>query len=504
MRITRRDFMKYCAAAAGALGLTTTDLGKLEKALATDATDGGTQVIWLNGAACTGCTVTLANTSFYSSIQDLLVPWAKAAPAVAAAAYPSGIPTSTLVSALLANDLTDTGANGPLDLAFIETLSSSVGYKAIEAAKTAKNTAPFVLCIEGAIQTSNGGNFCRIGDGESASDTKTIAFMDEVREFALSTNCVAVLAVGTCASFGGIPAAKGSVTGARGLISTGKISGGYKTTNTQGLWDYFKATDSGTDSISSITITNAGSGFTANPTVTIAAPTGVNGVQATAIAYVAGGTIASVVVTDPGYGYLVTPAVTWSGGGGAGAVLTAVPANANYLTNDQWTSLMAKTICVSGCPPHPDWIVGTIVYLLASAPTFEPPLLDKYHRPMDYYGQYQCTNCLWQANKVGVTASGAIMYDIMNQPQSATAKSGPTEGNSPRLYKWKYNSAFEGCIGILGCKGRKTKADCSFRRWNANTLNTAGTGWCVQTRAGCHGCTEPRYPDGWGKFFSYK
>jgi len=165
---------------------------------------------------------------------------------------------------------------------------------------------------------------------------------------------------------------------------------------------------------------------------------------------------------------------------------------------------MAKTICVSGCPPHPDWIVGTIVYLLSSAPTYEPPPLDKYHRPVDFYGQYQCSNCLWQANKVGKDRTGATMYDIDNQPQALTSKSGATEGNSPRLYKNKYNSNFEGCIGILGCKGRKTKADCSFRRWNSDTLNKPGTGWCVQTRAGCHGCTEPRYPDGWGKFFSYK
>jgi len=502
--------MKYCAAAAGALGLTTTDLVKLEKALATSSTDGGTQVVWLNGAACTGCTVSFANTAYLSSVQDLLVPWAKAAPAVAAAV---GITTAQLVATIDGGVLTDTGANGPLDLVFIETLSSSVGHRAKLAAASARSTGGYVLCIEGAIQTASSGNYCRLGDGAAYNDTATIAFMDEVREFALDENCVAILAVGTCASFGGIPAAKGSVTGARGLISTGRISGGYKTTDTQGLWDYFKATDSGTISVASITATG-GSGYTTVPIVSFSGGTTAPGfVPPEATAYISGGTIASIVVTNSGYGYLTAPTVSISAPpvGSLTITTTMTPAAGlagadKYLTADQWQSLMAKTICISGCPPHPDWIVGTIVYLLASAPTFEPPLLDKYHRPFDYYGQYQCTNCIWQTNNPG--KDNAIppndLKDIKNGDQSTWSKGHPTRGNSPRLYKYKYDSPFEGCIGILGCKGRKTKADCSYRRWNSDSLNDNGVSFCVQTRAGCHGCTEPRYPDGWGKFFSYR
>jgi Ni,Fe-hydrogenase I small subunit len=502
MRITRRDFLKYCAVAAGALGLTTTDLMKLEKAMATSPADGGTQVIWINGAACTGCTTSLANTAFFSSIQDLLVPWAKAAPYVASTA---GVSTGSLVT-LISGVLTDTGANGPLDLAFMETLSSSVGFRAIDAAKAAKDSGPFVLCIEGGIQTASGGDYCRIGNGSTSSDTATIAFMDEVREFALSPNCVAILAVGACATFGGIPAAKGSVTGSRGLISTGKISGGYKTTNTQGLWDYFKATDSGTSTVSGISLSTGGTGYTAAPTVTIDAPTGVNGEQASAVAYIAGGSVVSIVVTNAGYGYLTTPAVGFSGGtAGTPATATASLAAANYLTASQWTSLMGKTICIAGCPPHPDWIVGTIVYLLASAPTFEPPLLDRYHRPYDFYGEYQCTNCIWQTNIPGHSnVNNEDLKDIDGNYQTIWSKGKPVRGNSPKLYKNKYDSEYEGCLGILGCKGRKTKADCSFRRWNSDTLGKGGLGWCVQTRGGCHGCTEPRFPDGWGKFFFFK
>jgi len=195
--------MKYCAVAAGALGLTTTDLMKIEKAMATPMEKGGTQVVWLNGAACTGCTVSLANTAYLSTIQDLLVPWADAAGPVATAA---GLSASATVDALKLYDLTDTAANGPLDLVFMETLSSSVGHRAILAAQSAL-TSPFVLCVEGAIQTDDDGNYCRIGNGAVYDDTKTISFADEVMEFATSSNCVAILAVGTCASYGGIPAA---------------------------------------------------------------------------------------------------------------------------------------------------------------------------------------------------------------------------------------------------------------------------------------------------------
>lgn len=492
MRITRRDFLKYCATAAGALGLTSTDLMKLEKALATPVSMGGTQVVWLNGAACTGCTVSLANSAYYAKIQDLLVPWVPAAAAI-------GVPPSTLVSL----GLTDTGTNGPLDLVFMETLSSAVGSAAINAAKTvlATNggTAPFVLCIEGAIQTNSDGNFCRIGNGANPSDTATIAFMDEVQEFALDANCLAILAVGTCASFGGIPAAKGSVTGAKGLISTGSISGGYAKVNNQGLWDYLKATNSGTSRISKITVTNGGSGYTVAPTVTFSA--GIT--DATAVASLnTAGVIQYITVTSGGE-YTSTPSVIITPALG-GAAATAVMKANQIITAAEWTTLMGKTVCVSGCPPHPDWIVGTIVYLLTYG---EPPLTDKFHRPVDFYQEYQCTNCLWQTNQPGtsnVNPGSNPMKNIDGTLLSTTTQGGVTVGNSPRLFKWKYDASTEGCLGVMGCKGRKTKADCSFRRWNSDTLGQGGVSWCVQTRAGCHGCTEPRFPDGWGKFFSFK
>jgi len=495
--------MKYCAAAAGALGLTTTDLLKLEKAMGSNAAQGGTQVVWINGAACTGCTVTLANTAYFASIQDLLVPWAAAAGLVAGAAYPAPISTGALLTAIGGGVLTDTAANGPLDLVFMETLSSSVGHRAVLAAEGAK-AAPYVLCVEGSIQTGSNGNFCRIGAGATASDPATRSFAEDVYDFATDPKCAAILAVGTCASYCGIPASRGSVTDARGLVSTGKISGGYQKVNTTGYWDYLKGTAT-YGSVASISVNNAGSGYTVAPLVTIApSPTLDN---ATATAIIGSGHVIGFTITHAGSGYTSQPSVTIAPPvPGPGTTATANNAVLGFtegsgLTTAMWNDIMGKTICIPGCPPHPDWIVGTIVYFLTYGAA---PLMDKWHRPLDFYGEYQCSSCLWQTNVSGRRADDSTIVDIKNQDQAVWTKGGTITPNSPRLYKKKYDTAAEGCLGVMGCKGRKTKADCSYRRWNSDAKNANGIGWCVQTRGGCHGCTDPRYPDGWGKFFSFK
>ena len=66
--------------------------------------------------------------------------------------------------------------------------------------------------------------------------------------------------------------------------------------------------------ISTIGITNAGSGYTTVPTVTISAPNQTNGVQATALASIsnAAGTVVSAQITNIGSGYTSVPTVTFS------------------------------------------------------------------------------------------------------------------------------------------------------------------------------------------------
>ena len=68
IKVTRRQFLKWLTASAAALGLSQTDLLKLEKALATPTgTDPNFpipplgRVIWIAGAACSGCPTSLLN-----------------------------------------------------------------------------------------------------------------------------------------------------------------------------------------------------------------------------------------------------------------------------------------------------------------------------------------------------------------------------------------------------------------------------------------------------------
>ncbi len=56
--ISRRDFIKYAVTWSAALGLSATDLVGLRDALANTS---GPSVIWLQGAACTGCSISFLN-----------------------------------------------------------------------------------------------------------------------------------------------------------------------------------------------------------------------------------------------------------------------------------------------------------------------------------------------------------------------------------------------------------------------------------------------------------
>lgn len=73
------------------------------------------------------------------------------------------------------------------------------------------------------------------------------------------------------------------------------------------------------EGVKSLSVTNAGTGYTTVPTVTI---TGGGGTGATAVATVAGGKIATIKMTSHGANYTSAPVVTVTGGGGTGAALT--------------------------------------------------------------------------------------------------------------------------------------------------------------------------------------
>ncbi len=112
-------------------------------------------------------------------------------------------------------------------------------------------------------------------------------------------------------------------------------------------------------------------------------------------------------------------------------------------------------INIPGCPPHPDWFIGTIATVLVGG--LEAVDVDELGRPTRFYGQLIHENC----------------------PRRAYFDEG----------KFAAHLSDEGCLYELGCKGTITHADCPLRRWNN------GTNWVIGSGAPCNGCVEPEFPD---------
>jgi hydrogenase small subunit len=162
MRLSRRDFLKYCGASAVALGLSRMDLRLLQAAL---ANPNAPSVVWLKGSGCYGCSI-----SFLNRISST-------APTTAA-------------------DLLIHSVN----LAYHPLLMGPSGEQAVAAAKKAAG-GPFILVVEGGIPTAQDGAACLAWTWAG----KEVTFLEGVKEFA--AKATDVVSVGTCAAFGGIAAA---------------------------------------------------------------------------------------------------------------------------------------------------------------------------------------------------------------------------------------------------------------------------------------------------------
>ena len=247
-------------------------------------------VIWLQAQGCTGCSASLLNSITCGTAESLL--------------------------------------QSQIDLKFHPTLMAATGPNAVAAAYAAKDAGGYLLVVEGAIPTSADGRYCYLWPGTTA--------LSGVREFAAKAECI--LAVGTCAAFGGVTAS---------------------------------VPPRGTN------------------------PTGAQGVSAIA----AGKTVVNV----------------------------------------------------SGCPPHPDWIVGTIAQLLRGT----VPATDGHGRPEEYFSNTIHNQC-------------------------------PYEDGFAEEY----------CLEDHGCKGAITHGNCPSLKWNGLEAGRAGVHWCVGAGSPCHGCTHPSFPDG--------
>lgn len=263
-------------------------------------------VIWLQCATCTGCSVSVLNS----------------------------------VSPTIKNILIDEVVPGKhVNLRFHATIMAGAGDLAMEVAEETmkKQKNGYLLVVEGSIPTAQNGVYGAIGE----RNHQPVSMVERVLE--LGKDALAIIALGTCATFGGIPAAAPNPTGCVGTKDLLQSRG----------------------------------------------------------------------VEKP-------------------------------------------VINISGCPPHPDWFVGTVAsILLRGLPTADE--LDDFGRPLAFYGKLIHENCQRRA-----------YFD---------------EG------KFAKKHGDPGCLYELGCKGPITYADCPIRLWNT------GVNWCVGSGGGCHGCTQPEFPD---------
>jgi hypothetical protein len=99
-------------------------------------------------------------------------------------------------------------------------------------------------------------------------------------------------------------------------------------------------------------VTNVGSGFTSLPTVTIAPPASQFGVQAQGTPTISGGTVVAISITNPGSGYTSAPSITITGGGGSSATANAVLGSglvsAITITNPGSGYTSTPTVTISG------------------------------------------------------------------------------------------------------------------------------------------------------------
>jgi len=125
--------------------------------------------------------------------------------------------------------------------------------------------------------------------------------------------------------------------------------------------------------VQKVTVTDAGSGYTTPPTVTIAAPSESWGIQATAVATIKNGTVDEIAIISTGRGYTSTPSITVTGS--ATASLTMLP---TYYSIKESTPISSgiTTITLSDNVPYAVGVGSTVPFykqsrIIASSHSFE-------------------------------------------------------------------------------------------------------------------------------------
>lgn len=169
--LSRRTFLQFCAGMAATLGLPAGAEAAIAQAIATKKRP---PVIWLHFSECTGCSESMLRTE-HPALDKLIL---------------------EIIS-----------------LDYHETLFVGAGHQA-EAARHASmeaNKGKYILVVEGAIPTKQNGIFCKVG-GHTAIDILNDCAKD----------AAAVIALGSCAAWGGMPSAAPNPTGCVGVADLWK------------------------------------------------------------------------------------------------------------------------------------------------------------------------------------------------------------------------------------------------------------------------------------------
>ena len=165
--VSRRDFLKYCTALTASMGLTLSSTGQVVQAIEKAAAASRPPVIWLHFGECTGCSEAFLRTPNVGAI------------------------------------ILET-----LSVEYHETIMAASGHQAEKSLHDAvkKYKGKFVCIVEGSIPTNFNGSYGKIGG-------KTfLQIAQEVIPKAAVTICL-----GTCSTYGGIPAAAPNPGGYKGV-----------------------------------------------------------------------------------------------------------------------------------------------------------------------------------------------------------------------------------------------------------------------------------------------
>jgi hydrogenase small subunit len=164
--LSRRDFLKGIAIATATMGLPSSMVSRVAKAA---ESDNRPPVIWLHFQECTGCSEALLRAS-HPTIAQLIL------------------------------DI--------ISLDYHETLIAAGGKQAEEALQKAMKDSygKYILVVEGSVPVKDGGIYCKIGGKTCLEILKEVA-----------KGAFAIVAIGSCASFGGVQSAPPNPTGATGV-----------------------------------------------------------------------------------------------------------------------------------------------------------------------------------------------------------------------------------------------------------------------------------------------